>query len=137
MKKQIYIAIAILMSLTVQSQANKDNADKKYDQFAYIEAIKTYERIATKGYRSVELFQKIGNSYYFNAELEKANQWYSKLFALKKPIEAEYYFRYSQTLKAVGKLEKANEMLQIFHQKNAINIANHQTDKRNHQFDKA
>ena len=122
MKKQIYIAIAILMSLTVQSQANKDNADKKYDQFAYIEAIKTYERIATKGYRSVELFQKIGNSYYFNAELEKANQWYSKLFALKKPIEAEYYFRYSQTLKAVGKLEKANEMLQIFHQKNASDL---------------
>lgn len=107
------------MSLTVWSQANKDNADKKYDKFAYIDAIKTYERIAAKGHRSIDLYQKLGNAYYFNAELEKANQWYSKLFSMKKTMEAEYYFRYSQTLKAIGKYGKADEMLHLFLQKNS------------------
>lgn len=107
------------MSLTVWSQANKDNADKKYDKFAYIDAIKTYERIAAKGHRSIDLYQKLGNAYYFNAELEKANQWYSKLFSMKKTMEAEYYFRYSQTLKAIGKYGMADEMLHLFLQKNS------------------
>lgn len=107
------------MSLTVWSQANKDNADKKYDKFAYIDAIKTYERIAAKGHRSIDLYQKLGNAYYFNAELEKANQWYSKLYSIKKTMEAEYYFRYSQTLKAIRKYGKADEMLHLFLQKNS------------------
>jgi len=122
MKKQLYIAFAVLMSLTVQSQTNKNDADKKYDKFAYIEAIKTYERIVEKGYKSADLYQKLGNSYYFNAELEKANKWYAKLFAMKKIVDAEYYFRYSQTLKAIGNYAKADEMFVAFNQKNGEDL---------------
>jgi tetratricopeptide (TPR) repeat protein len=44
--------------------------------------IKTYERIAEKGYKSVDLFQKLGNAYYFNSEFDKAAKWYGELFAL-------------------------------------------------------
>ena len=46
----------ILSTLTfnVSGQKNTEkSADKKYDQYAYINAIKTYERIAAKGYKSV------------------------------------------------------------------------------------
>lgn len=110
----------ILSTLTfnVVGQKNTEkSADKKYDQYAYINAIKTYERIAAKGYKSVEMFQKLGNSYYFNAELEKASKWYDELFSMTQEVDPEYYFRYAQTLKATGQYSKADEMLLKFSQK--------------------
>lgn len=110
----------ILSTLTfnVLGQKNTEkSADKKYDQYAYINAIKTYERIAAKGYKSAEMFQKLGNSYYFNAELEKAAKWYDELFSVTQDVDPEYYYRYSQTLKATGQYAKADEMLLKFSQK--------------------
>ena len=44
-------------------------ADKKYDKLAYIDAIKTFESVAEKGYKTPEMLQKLGNAYYFNANL--------------------------------------------------------------------
>lgn len=60
---------------------------------------------------------KIGNSYYFNGELESAAKWYTELFAMNTDLEPEYYFRYSQSLKSIGENQKANEMQQLFRQK--------------------
>ncbi len=123
MKKQLYTALAIFTFLTTQAQEAKlASADKQYEKYAYVDAIKTYERVAEKGYKSVDLFQKLGNAYYFNAELDKANRWYTELFAMNQPVDAEYYYRYSQTLKSVGDYAKANEMLAIFNQKNADDL---------------
>ncbi|WP_372339318.1 tetratricopeptide repeat protein, partial [Flavobacterium sp. '19STA2R22 D10 B1'] len=69
---------------------------------------------AENGYKSVDLFQKLGNAYYFNSELDKANKWYTELFALNQPVAAEYYYRYAQSLKAIGDYNKANAMLDEF-----------------------
>ena len=49
------------------------NANKKYDNYSYIDAIEIYEKVAKKGHKSADLFNKVGNSYYFNAELVKAS----------------------------------------------------------------
>ena len=123
MKKQLYTALAVFSLLTAQAQEAKlAAADKQYEKYAYVDAIKTYERVAEKGYKSVDLFQKLGNAYYFNAELDKANKWYEELFAMNQPVDAEYYYRYSQTLKSVGDYEKANQMLAQFNQKNAADL---------------
>jgi outer membrane protein OmpA-like peptidoglycan-associated protein/tetratricopeptide (TPR) repeat protein len=123
MKKQLYTALAVFSLLTAQAQEAKlAAADKQYEKYAYVDAIKTYERVAEKGYKSVDLFQKLGNAYYFNAELDKANKWYEELFAMNQPVDAEYYYRYSQTLKSVGNYEKANQMLAQFNQKNATDL---------------
>jgi outer membrane protein OmpA-like peptidoglycan-associated protein/tetratricopeptide (TPR) repeat protein len=92
-------------------------ADKKYERYAYIDAIKTYERIAEKGYKSVDLFQKLGNAYYFNSEFDKAAKWYGELFAMGKDVEPEYYYRYAQSLKSLKDYAKANEMMETFNSK--------------------
>ncbi|MFC4741121.1 flagellar motor protein MotB, partial [Flavobacterium ponti] len=65
------------------------------------------------------MFKKLGNAYYFNAELDKAAQWYGKLMDLNQEVEPEYYFRYSQSLKSLGEYTKANEMLEKFNQAKA------------------
>ncbi|TDD93599.1 OmpA family protein [Flavobacterium cellulosilyticum] len=120
MKNLILLYITIISVFSFNCYAQKAQiaaADRKYDNFAYIDAIKTYERVAEKGYKSVDMFQKLGNSYYFNGQLEKASKWYDELFAMTSDIEPEYYYRYAQSLKAAGNIEKANKMLDLFHQK--------------------
>ena len=63
------------------------------------------------------MFEKLGDSYYFNANLTEANKWYTELFALGQEVAPEYYFRYAQTLKSVGDYTKANDYLTKFSQK--------------------
>ena len=120
MKNFILLCITIVSVFSFNCYAQKAqlaSADRKYENFAYIDAIKTYERVAEKGYKSVDMFQKLGNSYYFNGELDKAAKWYDELFTMAPDQQPEYFYRYAQSLKAVGQTEKANEMLEKFHQK--------------------
>jgi outer membrane protein OmpA-like peptidoglycan-associated protein/tetratricopeptide (TPR) repeat protein len=115
LKSLLFIALFGLPIINVQGQQGTIKVgDKLYDNYSYVEAIKTYERVAAKGYKSVDLFQKLGNSYYFNADLANANKWYKELFNLHQDIEPEYYYRYSQTLKSMGDYKKADDMLAQF-----------------------
>ena len=117
----LYIALLNLFSFNSYSQQSQlKSADKKYSNLAYIDAIKTYERVAQKGYQSADMYKKIGNSYYFNGELESAAKWYTELFAMNTDVEPEYYFRYSQSLQSIGENQKAKEMQQLFRQKIGI-----------------
>ncbi|MGO4906634.1 OmpA family protein [Flavobacterium sp. W20_MBD1_R3] len=117
--KLFCITLIIAFSFNVYSQKEKVKvADKKYDNYAYIDAIKTYEKVAEKGYKSADMFKKLGNSYYFNSELEKAAKWYGELFAMNTTdLDPEYYFRYAQSLRSIGQNDKANELLELFSQK--------------------
>ena len=117
--KGIFI-ISLLSGFGVFSQEGVvTKADKRYQSYAYVDAQKTYERMAKKGKTSAELFKRLGNSYYFNSEFEKAKHWYEQLFlsdSLSK--EPEYYYRYSQTLRSLGEYSKADEYMASFSQKN-------------------
>ncbi|RAK19083.1 hypothetical protein B0I03_1174, partial [Flavobacterium aquaticum] len=56
--KTIVIVALLLKSFLVDAQQVKiKRADKDFEKFAYVDAIKTYEKVAEKGYKSVELFQ--------------------------------------------------------------------------------
>ena len=81
--KIVYIALLVFTWANSYSQVTNRRevkADTDYKKYAYVDAIKTYERIYNKGYKSPDLSLKIGNAYYFNAELEKANKWYSEIY---------------------------------------------------------
>lgn len=125
MKNKVLIYITFLGFLASTASAQNGalkKADKQYEKFAYIDATKTYERVAAKGYKSADMFQKLGNAYYFNADLAKANKWYDELFAMNTEVDPEYYYRYSQTLKSVGQYAKADEMMVKFNQKSAEDL---------------
>lgn len=120
MKINTLIYSAILSLLVLQGYAQKAkvaSADKQYERYSYIDAIATYERVAKKGYKDEKMFQKLGNAYYFNAELYKAEKWYGELFAMNQNQEAEYYYRYSQCLKSIGNYDQADKMLAQFNAK--------------------
>jgi outer membrane protein OmpA-like peptidoglycan-associated protein len=120
LKTLLYIGLLSSSMMQVYAQMPPSSvaaANQKYEKMAYIDAIKTYESVAAKGYKSVDMFQKLGNSYYFNANLEKAGKWYGELFAMNQPVDAEYYYRYAQCLKAAGDYTKADAMMTQFNDK--------------------
>lgn len=110
--------MASVFSFKCYAQQSKVNAaDKKYDGYAYIDAIKTYERVARKGYKSEDMFKKLGNAYYFNSDFSGAAKWYGELFAMSPSPEPEFYYRYAQSLKATGQTAQANKILDEFNAK--------------------
>jgi tetratricopeptide (TPR) repeat protein len=123
MKKNIllYITIISLASFKGNAQDSKFYVtDKISDKYAYIDVIKTYERIAEKGYKSVDLFKKLGDSYYSNADFDKAAKWYCELFALSIDLEPEYYNQYAKCLLFIGQNDSANEILEKLKQKSGV-----------------
>ena len=123
MKLKIILLALCISSFNLFSQKVKvAKADKDYDKFAYVDAIKTYERVFEKGYKTPEMLQKLGNAYYFKADLENAAKWYGELFALTQDVEPEYYYRYAQSLKAIKDYKKADAMMEQFYKKNGTDI---------------
>ncbi|WP_338409192.1 OmpA family protein [uncultured Flavobacterium sp.] len=115
MKTRIILSILFICSVSVYGQKSQlIDADKKFNSYAYIDAITIYEKVANKGYVSAEIFEKLGNAYYFNSNLNKAAYWYQKLIDLEKPLDPEYYFRFSHALKSIGDYEKSNIMFEKF-----------------------
>lgn len=97
--------------------ASIKNADKKYDSYAYADAIKAYEKLVEKGVREERIFQRLGNSYYFIGELKDALKYYQELFSINENQEADYLYKYAQCLKSEGNYTKADEILEKFSQK--------------------
>lgn len=83
-------------------------------KYVEIDLLGTYERVLDKGYKSVDLLKKVGNSRFFVGDLEKAAKYYAQLFSLTTDLEAEYYYRYSQALFSIQETEKAKEMLHMY-----------------------
>src|SRR6478752_5894443 len=118
MKNNILYILLIFASFNSYSQKKQvAKADKNYNHYAYIDAIKTYERIFEKGYKSPDMLQKLGNANYFSANLEKAAKWYGELFLMTDDVVPEYYYRYAQSLKATKQYAKADEMMAKFNEK--------------------
>jgi outer membrane protein OmpA-like peptidoglycan-associated protein/tetratricopeptide (TPR) repeat protein len=114
-KKIIYSLFLSLFFIQGFSQKTTiKKAETEYDRYAYVDAIQNYEKVAEKGYKDEKMFQKLGNAYYFKAELPQSLKWYNQLFDLYPDQEPEYFYRYAQALKSSGDYEKADKMLEQF-----------------------
>ena len=93
-----------------------EKADKEFNNFSYVDARNIYLQVVDNGYQSKDICQKLGDSYYFNAELEKASKWYAKLYYdYRKGLDSEYLFRYSQSLKSMKQYELADTVMREFY----------------------
>ncbi len=138
MTKLRYIPALLIILSIVSGNAQKNEKAKRakidYEAFAYQDAIGTYEDMVEAGYNSQEIFQNLGNANYLNANYEEAAKWYGQLFTMDSvQIEANYYFRYAQSLKSLKQYEKSHEWMEQFIKRSKVDgRASKFTNNRNY-----
>jgi len=108
----------ILVSMTTGAWAQKNKlrkAEKQSDNLAYIDARSVYLKVVEKGYSSAQVYQNLGDTYYWNSDYANAAEWYGKLID-NYPEEAQdfIYYRAAQSYKSSGNLQRSAELMQRF-----------------------
>lgn len=85
--------------------------------YVRINILRTYERVLEKGICTVEMLKKVGDWRYFNGDLEAAAKWYAELLCMTTDLEVEFYYRYAMSLKYVGQIDKAKEIMAVYESK--------------------
>jgi len=119
-KKTLYIKFILLAtllafgSMTAQDKKTK-KAKTDFNSYAYAEAIDAYEALVEKGYTSEEIFMNLGDAQYQKADYVSAAHWYGKLLELEDlTVDAEYFYKYAQTLKSTEKYKKSDQWMRKF-----------------------
>ncbi len=118
MKQTLQLFIVIfLVTISAFSQEKKiQKGNDDFDKFAFINSRDIYLKVVENGYQSQELYQKLGDSYYFTADLKEAAKWYGLLVeSYKDSMDTEYYFRYAQTLKSLKQYAAADRIMDEFY----------------------
>ncbi|SNA83647.1 OmpA family protein [Flavobacterium psychrophilum] len=112
--KKIYIALSFILVLTTGKAQNKDTkiADKLFDRYQYVDAVKEYLKLTDKGKADTYVFKQLGDCYYNVFNSIEAEKWYTQ--AVTKQQDAETYFRYAQMLKANSKYNEAAQQMNKF-----------------------
>lgn len=121
----LFFLILCFSGITLLHSQEKqlEKANKSYQKLAYIDAQKVYLTVAEQGFESEELFTKLGNSYYFNAQYVEAVKWYERLFNFtQEPEQAILFLRYSQALKATGDSDKAEYYFKAYSTRAGVNV---------------
>ncbi len=109
--KKCILFICLFTAVFGYSQ-RKSIADKFFNKLAYKKSAELYESIYKKGDTSKAVISRLGDSYYYNVELLKAEKMYAELMKKYQSIVApEYIFRYAQVLKSNGKIKESDEWL--------------------------
>lgn len=91
------------------------NTIKAYEEKAYAKTILEFEKETKKANPTPELFEILGESYYWNSNYAKAAYWYEKWFAqTPNYTNKESIYRYSNSLRSSGNTSKADEVIQLF-----------------------
>ena len=106
---KIKILALILIFCASLSYAQTKLADKFFNNYGYIKAIELYEKAVENGDDSAHVLTRLGDAYYNNSNSEKAAYWYGKALKLYRNIDAEYLYKYIQSLRSIGNYEEADK----------------------------
>ncbi len=118
MKKRntIFLCLAAMGAMLSAQEKNAKKAETNFNNYAYAEAISSYEHLVKKGYSDEQIFKNLGNAHYLNANYQEAATWYEKLLKMERAsIDAEYMYRYAQSLKSLQKYKESDIWMQKVH----------------------
>jgi outer membrane protein OmpA-like peptidoglycan-associated protein len=121
MKKYIVLLLLFPIGIVAQNRTLK-KGEKSFAKESYVSAIQIYERLAEKGMGSEQIYEKLGDANYFNANYVKAEYWYSKRYELKGQFPKEYLYRYGQSLKSAGKNDLAIQIMTQYAKENPTQL---------------
>jgi len=122
--KKIYILLIVFAVQFAQAQQQDLlRANRLFDKTYYSEAIPLYEKISLKN-QNTAIIKNLGDCYYYTNQYDKAHAQYSLLIkSQSKDLDEDFYFKYSQSLKARGKYAEANTVLLNYYQASNDNAA--------------
>jgi outer membrane protein OmpA-like peptidoglycan-associated protein len=111
--KNIYYILFILTTTTqIVNSQNLNRANHLFENRAYMNAAELY---ANESPKTQEIYQKLGDCYYFNSDMKIAAKWYKFLLTeYKSTVSPQYYYRYAQTLKGIKKYDEADKWFQKY-----------------------
>ncbi len=116
MKKTfLFICFVGLLQISAIAQQDIQRAHNYFNRAFYGDAIPLYEEIA-KSNKSAVVIKNLADCYYNTYQLSKAAKWFSYLTSVySENIDESYFFKYSQTLKAIGEYEEATQILMDYY----------------------
>ncbi|WP_323788143.1 OmpA family protein [Psychroserpens sp.] len=109
-------AFSLIVTIGYAQKGKVRQAKKEYDNLAYVKTSEILLEVANNGFKTVDLLQKLANSFYFNNQMKEAAQWYGELMAMNEDVDPEYYFRYAQALKSVENYTESDKWMKKFHE---------------------
>ena len=112
-------------SNVVKSEGNTNKskllkkADFYFSKMWYAEAAKIYEQVLqNEKNNTYEIMQKAADSYYFNSNMEKAYEWYNKLYInYGDEMSSDNIFKYAHSLKGTGKYARSKRLMRLYNKK--------------------
>ncbi len=115
MRKTILAILCLGFMQASLAQQDLKRANTYFERAYYTDAIPLYEELAKTNKSSV-VIKNLADSYYNTNQLPNAAKWYSYLTSVYgENLDESYFFKYSQTLKAVGEYEEATEVLMDYY----------------------
>lgn len=106
MKTRILV-LTLILSCSL-SFAQTKLADKFFENFGYVKAIELYQKAVEKGDSTAHVLIRLGDAYYNNSKSDKAAFWYGEALKQHKKIDAEYLYKYIQSLRSIGDYKEAD-----------------------------
>lgn len=114
----MFLMLCMMNINTIEAQDKRlEKANAAYSKFAFVEAIRLYEQQLSKGNNSIEVYMKLGDSYYYNANYPEAAKAYSKIVTSSNSVDPEYYFRYAQALNNNQNYKEAEKVMKEYYSK--------------------
>ncbi|WP_238299968.1 OmpA family protein [Polaribacter irgensii] len=115
MKKSILVTFFLFFCLTIMFGQTKEikAADALFEEYFYKSASEVYKKIAQTN-PSEHVLERLGDSYYYNIDLEEAAEAYALLFKNFTPDNPKFMFKYAQSLRGIGRFDEFNLWMRKF-----------------------
>ncbi|VXB08169.1 OmpA family protein [Maribacter litoralis] len=113
--KFLIITLIAFCGIAIGQERLIQKGNEKFESYSFSPAIDIYKKVLEKGYVSADLLQKLGNSYYYNADYKEAAGIYKQLVSdYTSDVTAEDYFKYAQALKSIGEYDTSKSIMNKF-----------------------
>ena len=114
--KTLFVLISVSLSTGTWAQKNKlRKAEKQSDNLAYIDARDIYLKVVEKGYSSAQVYESLGDTYYWNSDYANAAKWYGSLIdQFPDQVNEAVLYRAAQAYKSSGNANRADQLMERF-----------------------
>ena len=111
--KILFVALVLISTTLFGQTAKQKRAEKQFDNFSFVKAISTYEKLIDTSFNKYYAMRKLGDAYIMLRQPEKALEIYKEVVK-QENVPSEYYLYYAQTLRANGDYEASKEWMKKF-----------------------